>query len=81
MDDHQFIAVDYPDIPIPYNLVFSEKTHDIIPLPAPSLLVHIVRGGYRIMPYDIIAYWNAQAVAEESVRSEMPKCPPHNTST
>ena len=64
MEYHQFIATDYPDIPIPYNLVFSVKTHDIIPLPAPALFDPIARGGYRIMPADVMAYRNAQAAAE-----------------
>ena len=64
MEHHHFIARDYPDIPIPYNLVFSIETRDIIPLPSPALFDTVARGGYRIMPADIIAYWNAQAAAE-----------------
>ena len=47
-----------------YNLVFNVRTRDIIPLPAPALFDPVARGGYRIMPADIIAYRNAQAVAE-----------------
>ena len=31
MEHHHFLAQDYPNIPIPYNLVFSIKTRDIIP--------------------------------------------------
>ena len=50
---------------IPYNLVFSVDTRDIIPLPAPALFDSIARGGYIIMPDDIIAYRNPQAEAEE----------------
>ena len=46
-------------------MVYSVETHDIIPLPAPTLFDSIARGGYRIMLDDIIAYRNAQAVAEE----------------
>ena len=65
MQHHQFIASDYPNIPIPYNLVFSENTRDIIPLHAPALFDPIARGGYRIMPANIIAYRNNQAAAEE----------------
>ena len=64
MEYHQFIAVDYPNIPIPYNLVFSVRTRDIIPLPAPALFDPVARGGYRIMPTDIIAYRNNQAAAQ-----------------
>ena len=64
MEHHHFLARDYPNIPIPYNLVFSVKTRDIIPLPAPALFDSVTRGGYRIMPADIIAYRNAQAAAE-----------------
>ena len=63
MEHHHFLARDCPNIPIPYNLVFSVKTRDIIPLPAPALFDSVSRGGYRIMPADIIAYRNAQAVA------------------
>ena len=44
---------------VPYNLVFSEITRDVILLPAPALFDSISRGGYRIMPEDIIAYRNA----------------------
>ena len=65
MEYHQFIATDYPNIPIPYNLVYSVRTRDIIPLPAPTLFDSIARDGYRIMHVDIIAYRNDQAAAEE----------------
>ena len=70
MKDHQFLAVDYPDIDLPYNLVFCVETRDVIPLPAPALFDSVARGGYRIMPADILAYWNAQAAAEA------PQAPP-----
>ena len=55
-----------------YNLVFSVRTHDVIPLPAPALFDPVARGGYRIMPADIIAYRNAQA-AEEAAQEEAPQ--------
>ena len=64
MEHHHFIAKDYLDIPIPYNLVFNIETRDIIPLPAPALFDSVARGGYRIMPANIIAYQNARAAAE-----------------
>ena len=48
MEHHHFIARDYPAIPIPYNLVFSIETRDIIPLPAPALFDSVARGGYRL---------------------------------
>ena len=64
MDHHHFTNIESPNIPIPYNLVFSVRTRDIIPLPAPSLFDHVARGRYMIMPADIIAYRNAQAAAE-----------------
>ena len=64
MEHHRFLARDYPNIPIPYNLVFSIETRDIIPLPAPALFDSIARGRYNIMPADIIAYRNAQTAAE-----------------
>ena len=65
MEHHHSLAQDYPNIPIPYNLVFSIETRDIIPLPANMLFDSIARGRYRIMPADIIAYRNAQDAAEE----------------
>ena len=65
MEHHHFIARDYPDILIPYDLVFRIGTHDIIPLPTPALFDPVARGGYRIMPADIIAHWNDEAGAEE----------------
>ena len=68
MEHHHFIARDYPDIPISYNLVFRIETRDIIQLPAPALFDHVSRGGYRIMPADIIAYQNNQAAAVEEPR-------------
>ena len=64
MEHHHFLAHDRPDIAVPYNLVFSVKTRDVIPLPAPALFDSAARGGYRIMPADIIAYRNAQVAAE-----------------
>ena len=65
MKEHHFIDNNDSIINIPYKLVFSEDTRDIILLPAPALFGSIARGGYRIMPDDIIAYRNAQAVAKE----------------
>ena len=53
---------------IHYNLLYSVETHDVIPLLAPALFDFIARGGYRVMPADIIAYRNAQAVPEEEPR-------------
>ena len=64
MEDHQFIATDYPNIDRPYNLVLSVKTRDIIPLHAPALFDHVARGGYMIMPEDIVAYRNNLAAAQ-----------------
>ena len=64
MEHHHFIAKYYPDIPIPYNLVFSIETRDIIPLPAPALFDHVARGGHMIFPKDIVAYRNNLAAAE-----------------
>ena len=64
MEHHHFLAHDHPNIAIPYNLVFSVETRDIIPLPAAALFDSVARGGYMIMPEDIIAYRNARAVAE-----------------
>ena len=64
MDHYHFTDIESPNIPIPYNLVFSIETCDIIPLPAPALFDSVARGGYRIMRADIISYRNAQAAAE-----------------
>ena len=51
---HDFIRKD-DDKRLIYNLVFSEKTCQIITLPAPSLF-NIHSGTYLIMPADIHAY-------------------------
>ena len=52
---HQFTDADsFHDIR--YNLVFSVETRDIITLLAPALFDFVARGGYRIMPRDILAY-------------------------
>ena len=74
-----FIDGENTTIDVPYNLVFGENTRDVIRLPAPALFDHIARGGYQIMPEDIIAYRNAQAVAEEE--SGTLRYPLHSTST
>ena len=47
-----------------YQLFFNKHHPETITLPAPALFDHVARGGYRIMPADIIAYRNAQAAAE-----------------
>ena len=65
MDHHHFTDKESPNTHIPYNLVFSTDTRDIIPLPAPALFDPVARGGYRIMPADIIAYQNSQDAAKE----------------
>ena len=65
MDHHHFTDIESPNIHVPYNLVFSVKTRDIIPLLAPALFDLVARGGYRIMHADTIAYRNNQATAEE----------------
>ena len=49
-------TIDRLDLDLPYNLVFIEETHDVIPLPMPALFDHVARNGYRIMPKDIVAY-------------------------
>ena len=51
-----------------YHLVFSEKTCQIITLPAPSLF-SIHSGTYLVMPADIYAYW-------EGKRSPVPEPEP-----
>ena len=52
---HDFIKKD-DDKRLIYNLVFSEKTCQIITLPAPSLF-DIHSGRYTIMPEDIYRFW------------------------
>ena len=64
MKDHQFIVADYPNIDMPYNLVFSEKTRDIIPLHVPALFDQVARGGYKIMHEDIVAYRSNLSAAQ-----------------
>ena len=65
MEAHEFTDVVDSFHNIRYNLIFSVETCDIIPLPAPALFDSIARGGYRIMPDDIIAYRNTHVVAQE----------------
>ena len=72
---HHFIGRESTDILVPYNLVFSVDTHDIIPFPAPALFDLVPRGGYRIMPADIIAYQDNQAAAEEGPQQWDPWVP------
>ena len=71
MAHHQCIDSENTTMDVPYNLVFSEITRDVIPLPAPTLFDSIARCGYMIMPEDIVAYQNNQVVAEEDLRSGM----------
>ena len=81
MDHHHFTDNNSPGIPIPYNLVFSVRTRDIIPLPAHALFDPVARGGYRIMHADIIAYrkrpgcsgGGASAVGCMDARSSAPR--------
>ena len=61
---------------IRYNLVFSAETRNIIPFPAPALFDSIARGEYRIMPEDIVACRNNQAVAEEEPQDWDAQVPP-----
>ena len=75
MEHHRFIAGNYPNIPIPSNLVFSVNTHDIIPLPAPALFDPIARHGYMIMPEDMVAYRNNLAAAQEDPQQCDPQVP------
>ena len=72
---HQFIDSENSDIPVPYNLVFSVDTQDTITLPAPTLFYPISRGGYRIMPEDIVAYRNNLAAAQEEPQQWDPQVP------
>jgi hypothetical protein len=55
---HQFLDVEDNTCEFPYNIVFSVRTRDVIPLHAPALFDSIARGGYRIMHADSIAYRN-----------------------
>jgi hypothetical protein len=64
MAHHQFIDGDNTTSDFPYNLVFSEDTRDIIPLTAPTLFDPIAKGGYRILPEDIVAYRNNLPAAQ-----------------
>ena len=64
---HDFIRED-DDKRLIYNLVFSEKTCQIITLPAPSLF-DIHSGEYLTMPKDIYANW-------ERTRSPVPEPEP-----
>ena len=56
MRDHHFLDAPEPPHNICYNLVFSDDTRDIIPLPAPALFDYHARNGYTVMPPDTVAY-------------------------
>jgi hypothetical protein len=68
MQDHHFIDAPEPPHHIHYNLVFSDDTHDIIPLPAPTLFDSHAKNRYTILPADIVAYRNALAATEDEVQ-------------
>ena len=65
MEDHQFADAADSFHNIRYNLVFSVETRNVIPFPTPALFDSFARNGYRVMPEDIVAYRNNQAVVEE----------------
>ena len=69
MMESQFIEEPRSPQHLRYTLVFSEKTCDIIPLPAPSLFNYHARNIYKIMPEDIIAYQNELATAEAEAQA------------
>ena len=81
MADHHFIDGDNTTLDVPYNLVFSILTRDVIPLPAPGLFDPIARGGYRIMPKDIVAYRNNLAAAQAEPQQWDPQVPALSIST
>ena len=45
MHHHRFLAHDRPDVAIPYKIVYSVGTRDVIPLPAPTLFDYVARNG------------------------------------
>ena len=75
MLDHHFLVVDRSDLDLPYNLVFSENTHDVIPLPAPALFDHVARIGYMILLENILTYRNNLAVAHAEPQQWDPMVP------
>jgi hypothetical protein len=77
MVDHQFLNEQNTTCEVPYNVVFSVDTHDVIPLPAPALFDPIARGGYRIMPEDIIAFRNPPVEEEPQEWDVYMPAPPH----
>jgi hypothetical protein len=76
MRDHHFLDDPEPPHHIRYNLVFSDDTRDIIPLPAPTLFDSHARNGYTMMPLDIVAYQNALAAAEQEAQDRDAWVPP-----
>ena len=70
MVGHDFINKD-DDKRLIYNLVFSEKTCQVITLLAPSLF-DLFSGRYNIMPEDIYAYWGLQQPGPESEAAAKP---------
>jgi hypothetical protein len=76
MIDHHFIDNPEPPHYICYNLVFSENTRDIIPLPSPSLFDSHARNGYAIMLAEITSYRNELAAVKNEVEQWDPQVPP-----
>jgi hypothetical protein len=74
---HQFLDGENTTNETPYNIVFSVDTCDVIPLPAPALFHPITRGGYRIMPVDIIAFQNPPIEDEPQEWDAYVPAPPH----
>jgi hypothetical protein len=76
MIDHHFIDEREPPHHIRYNLVISEDTRDIIPLPTPALFDSYARNAYTVMPPDITAYRNTLPAAENKAQAWDAKVPP-----
>jgi hypothetical protein len=68
MIDHHFLEDDEHSQRILYNLGFSMRTRDIIPLPAPILFDSHARDRYTVMPADIMAYLAATTEVEEEAQ-------------
>ena len=81
MAAHQFIDGENTTINIPYNLVFSVVTRDIIPLPAPACLILLSGANTGSCQKTSLPTGTTRQRLRRSLGSGTLRCPLHITST
>jgi hypothetical protein len=72
MVHHQFLDGENTTMDIPYNMVFSVRTHDITPLPAPALFDYHSKGRYYVLESKAHAH-NSEVVAVRRAEEAAPR--------